>query len=78
MKCQTCNEDLDGGDVYEHYLAVTGNPKKAMKYAKLHGWSESDPIRFSRAVIVQPEGKPQYMECPMCLTPIAPQEPGSS
>ncbi len=64
--CRHCNMDLDGGDIYEHFLTETGDPKKALKFAKMYGWSETDKRHFKKSVIVQPEGSPQYVECPGC------------
>ena len=64
--CRHCGEDLDGGDIYEVYLAQTGDPKKALAWAKQSGWSETDKRHFKKSVIVQPEGREQWVECPKC------------
>ena len=64
--CRHCGADLDGGDIYEHFLLAEGNPIEALRIAKMYGWSETDKRHFKKSVIVQPEGKPQYVECPEC------------
>ena len=64
--CRHCGEDLDGGDIYEVYLAQTGDPKKALAWAKQHGWSETNRLHFRKSVIVQPEKEQQWVECPKC------------
>ena len=33
--CCHCGEDLDGGDIYEYFLAETANPVKALKIAAI-------------------------------------------
>jgi hypothetical protein len=39
---------------------------KALAAAKSYGWSETNKIHFSRAIIIQPDREPQYTICPDC------------
>lgn len=66
-RCRHCGADLDKGDVYEVMLVqYGGDAKRALQAAKAYGWSESKRIHFNRSVIVQPDGRPQWVECPDC------------
>jgi len=78
--CSHCGEDLDGGDIYEHFLAETSNPVKALKIAKEYGWSETNKIRFVKSVMVQPDRDPQFEICPACKqkNPFTPKVPPAS
>ena len=64
--CRHCGVDLDGGDIYEHYLAVEGDKDRALRAAKTYGWREENRLHFTKSVIVQPDRKPQHEECPAC------------
>jgi hypothetical protein len=65
--CQHCAANLDGGDVFEHFLAIHGDREKALVIAKtMYGWSETDKIHFNKSIIVQPDREPQYDVCPEC------------
>ena len=67
MECLHCCADLDKGDVLEHFLkAYQGNVTRASEAAAGYGWSETNRVRFNRAVIVQPENGPQFVQCPEC------------
>lgn len=66
MNCKNCNSDLDGGDIFQHFLYVYNDTEKALESAKMYGWSEKNKLRFSKAFIVQPDDKPQYMVCNVC------------
>lgn len=63
--CQHCSENLDGGDIYEHFLKSM-NHIEALESAKKYGWSETNKIHFTKAIIVQPDSSPQYSICPKC------------
>ena len=65
-RCRHCGTDLDGGDIFEQCLAVEGDRDKALRAAKAYGWTETNQLHFTKVVIVQPERKPQYEECPAC------------
>ena len=62
---------MDRGDVREHFLKAYGDAQKASEAASSYGWSETNPVRFSRACIVQPENGPQFAQCPECKSPVA-------
>ena len=64
--CQHCGANLSRGDIYEHFLQQTGDPKEALQTANMYGWSKEDPKHFLRVIIVQPNHKPQYELCPDC------------
>lgn len=66
MNCKHCDADLDGGDIFQHFLYKYNDREKALESAKRYGWSETNKLRFSSAVIVQPDNKPQYIVCPVC------------
>jgi hypothetical protein len=67
MECVHCGANLDRGDVLEHYLrAYSGDVMRARGSASAYGWSETNRVRFSRSVIVQPETGPQFVQCPEC------------
>jgi hypothetical protein len=57
---------LDRGDVMEHFFARSGDARSATEAASAYGWSETNRVRFSRSVIVQPENGPQFVQCPEC------------
>ena len=63
-RCRHCGSDLDAGDVLDHYLKKY-KPEKAIKVARLSGWSVSNPIHFDRSIILQGE-EGQYNICPDC------------
>lgn len=78
-RCQHCHANLDGGDIYEHFFATTGDPTKAVKYASAYGWSETNRLHFKKSVIVQPDRESQYEICSVCkkrepFTPTGPRE----
>jgi len=64
--CQNCGENLDGGDIFEHFMVKYMNHAKALESAKGYGWSETNRIHFSKAIIVQPDRGEQYSICPSC------------
>ena len=64
--CQHCRANLDKGDIYEHFLLIYADSKKALEAAKGYGWSETTKLHFNRSVIVQPDKDPQYVVCPDC------------
>lgn len=66
MDCKHCKSDLDGGDIYQHFLLKYNDKKEALETAKRYGWSETNKLRFSSAVIVQPVDGPKYIVCPVC------------
>ena len=67
MECVHCGASLDKGDVLEHYLRMyPGDLMRATTAASAYGWSETNRVRFSRSVIVQPENGPQFVQCPNC------------
>jgi len=61
-----CHEDLNADDIYEHFLRTEGDEEKALRAARAHGWTESNKLHFTKAVIVQPDREPQYEVCPKC------------
>ena len=64
--CKHCGVNLDGGDIYEYFFARYLNVEKALESAKKYGWKETDKIRFSNSIIVQPDNDEQYSICPKC------------
>lgn len=66
VHCRHCGADLDGGDIFEQCLVVEGDKDRALRAAKTYGWTEENKLRFTKVVIVQPDRKPQYEECPAC------------
>lgn len=64
--CQHCNMNLDGGDIYEHFLLKYNDKAKALAAANSYGWSETNKIHFNKSIIVQPDRDPQYTICPFC------------
>lgn len=64
-ECRFCKSDLDGGDILEIFLKHMDR-EKALKSAKAYGWSETNKIHFSKAIIVQPDRDEQYLICPYC------------
>jgi hypothetical protein len=64
--CQHCSSNLDKGDIFEHFMSLYNDNRKAMKAAILYGWSEADKIHFNRSIIVQSEHSSQYTICPDC------------
>jgi hypothetical protein len=71
LECLHCGAKLDRGDVLEHFLrAYAGNVQRAAEAASSYGWSETNRVRFNRAVIVQPENGHQFVQCPECKQPI--------
>lgn len=64
--CQHCSANLDGGDIFEHFMLEYKDRAKALASAKAYGWSETNKIHFNRSVIVQPDKQPQYEICPDC------------
>jgi len=64
--CKHCGVNLDGGDIYEYFFARYLNVEKALETAKTYGWKETDKIRFSNSIIVQPDKGEQYSICPKC------------
>ena len=58
--------NLDKGDIFEHFMSLYNDAKKAMTAAVLYGWSETNKIHFNRSIIVQPDRSPQYTICPDC------------
>jgi hypothetical protein len=66
MECKHCKTDLDGGDIFIFFLYKYNDKKEALESAKKYGWSETNKLRFSSAVIVQPVDGPQYIVCPVC------------
>jgi len=64
--CQHCGTNLDGGDIFEHFMLEYKDRVKALASAKAYGWSETDKIHFNRSVIVRPDREPQYEICPDC------------
>jgi hypothetical protein len=74
--CQHCKANLDDGDILEHFLLeYFGNYTKAREIAGLYGWTETNHLRFNRAIIIQPTIGPQYPMCPECYQrdPIPPE-----
>ena len=63
--CQHCGENLDAGDIYQHFLKSM-NHTQALESAKGYGWSETNKIHFDRSIIIQPDSSPQYSICPNC------------
>ena len=66
MECRHCKANLDGEDIFEFFFKMYNNVHEALKIAKLYGWSSTSKIHFSRAIIIQPDKKPQYEICPDC------------
>ena len=64
--CQHCGANLDRGDIFEHFMLEYNDRVKALASAAAYGWSETDRIHFTRAIIVQPDREPQYEICPDC------------
>ena len=67
--CQHCGSNLDNGDIFEHFMSLYKDARKAMNAAVLYGWSETNKIHFNRSIIVQPDRLPQYTICPDCKKP---------
>ena len=71
LECLRCGANLDRGDVLEHYLrAYPANVQRATEAASAYGWSETNRVRFNKAVIVQPENGHQFVQCPECKQPL--------
>jgi len=64
--CKHCNANLDGGDIFEHFMLEYRDHIKALKAARSYGWSSENRIHFSKFIIVQPDKDPQYEICPEC------------
>ena len=64
--CKHCGANLDGGDIFEHFMLEYRDHVRALKSAKAYGWREDNRIHFSRFVTVQPDKDPQYEICPEC------------
>ena len=39
-RCPSCKADMNGGGIYAHYLAETGDPAEAARMAKMFGADE--------------------------------------
>ena len=71
MECLRCGANLDRGDVLEHFLrAYPCDVQRAAEAASAYGWSETNRVRFNRAVIAQPENGHQFVQCPECKQPL--------
>ena len=64
--CKHCAANLDGGDIFEHFMLEYRDHVRALKSAKAYGWTEENRVHFSRFVTVQPDKGPQYEICPEC------------
>ena len=64
--CQYCNMNLDGGDIYQHFLLKYSDKTKALASAKSYGWSETNKMHFNKSICIQPDRDPQYTICPFC------------
>jgi hypothetical protein len=68
--CKHCGTNLDGGDIYEYFLAKCGDKNKALSFARGYGWKETDKVRFHNSIIVQPDKEEQYVICSKCKSVI--------
>ena len=64
--CQHCGANLNKGDIFEHFISLYNDARKAMKAAALYGWSETNKIHFNRSIIVQPDREGQHTIYPYC------------
>ena len=64
--CKHCGANLDGGDIFEHFMLEYKDRVKALATAAAYGWSETNKLHFNRSIIVQPDREPQYEICPDC------------
>jgi DNA-directed RNA polymerase subunit RPC12/RpoP len=64
--CKHCGANLDGGDIFEHFMLEYRDHVRALKSAKAYGWTEKNRLHFSKFVTVQPDKGQQYEICPQC------------
>lgn len=66
--CPKCNVNLDGEDIYLELLKEYKDEKKALECAELYGWSEANPLTFSRCLGIYCTEEEMVIEweCPDC------------
>jgi len=66
--CPHCDAILDNGDIKQKFIDMGNDEAEAERIAGYHGWTQKEPLRFSRIVHVkwqQGEGT-SYYRCPDC------------
>jgi hypothetical protein len=73
-ECPNCKEHWDGGDIFHGLqkmsIHIHKSEKEVKELARTYGWSEDNPIHFSRTNTIEaslPLVKFIFLECPKCL-----------
>jgi|GEM_PF-2161003 len=66
--CPECKNSLEGEDIFLEFLKEYKNEAKALQAAEYFGWSEENPINFSRCIghYGYNEDFVEEWECPDC------------
>jgi len=66
--CPCCKEDMNGEDIYEHFIKNGYSPTEALDTAEMFGWTPDNKRCFQKVIGIE---TPQYdgvtwWMCPVC------------
>lgn len=67
--CPSCGFNFLGEDIYQYFLEEYKDPDKALKTAKLYGWSKETPKCFRKNIGIEIRGYydgVSFYKCPKC------------
>jgi hypothetical protein len=64
--CCHCGANLDLGDVFQHFYKKYNDYSKAIKTARSYGWSETNQVHFTNAILIH--DKTDQEKCGKCFT----------
>jgi hypothetical protein len=67
MNCPSCKESLEGGLIYEHFLAEYKNEDKALMTARLYGATKTEGRwGLATGIYSMEEDRTVAWRCPFC------------